>query len=178
MTTDFQPDEGTGVPVVRDGAKVVVGGMITGRSIKYTKQNQTMAYLTLEDLYGTVEVVVFPRSYEKDRNLIVEDEKVFISGRVSAEDEKASKLICESIQSFRDIPRQVWIQFPDMETYREKEQQMYAVLRESDGKDRVTVYIRSMRAVKKLSENWAVSADQDLIEALSEKFGVENIKIV
>ena len=64
-TTDFQPDEESGRPKVYDGQKVIIGGMITERTIKYTRNNKVMAFLTVEDLVGTVEVVVFPRDYEK-----------------------------------------------------------------------------------------------------------------
>ena len=64
-TTDFQPDEESGVPKVYDGQKVIIGGMITEKTIKYTRNNKVMAFLTVEDLLGTVEIVVFPRDYEK-----------------------------------------------------------------------------------------------------------------
>jgi len=178
VTADFLPDEESGYPLVQDGAKAVIGGMITSKTIKYTKKNQTMAFLMLEDLLGTVEVVLFPKSFEKYRSLIEVDRKVFIKGRISAEDEKPSKLICESIQEFDDISREIWIQFADMESYQAGEKAMYDILRESDGKDRVAIYIRSPRAVKKLSENWAVLADQDLMKQLQDKFGAENVKIV
>ena len=92
------------MPRVMDNSKVTVGGMITGKTIKYTKTNKVMAFLTVEDLVGTVEIVVFPRDYEKNAQLMEVDDKVFIQGRVSAEDEKASKLICENIRSFDDVP--------------------------------------------------------------------------
>ena len=68
-TSDFQPDEETGFPKVQDGAKAIVGGMITEKKVKYTKNNKVMAYLTLEDLVGTIEIVVFPRDYEKNQRL-------------------------------------------------------------------------------------------------------------
>ena len=96
-TTDFQPDEETGLSVVMDNQKVVVGGMVTEKTIKYTKNNKVMAFVTLEDLVGTVEVVVFPRDYEKYQSLLDEDARVLIQGRVSAEDDKASKLILERV---------------------------------------------------------------------------------
>lgn len=107
VTTDFLPDEETGFPKVVDGAKVIVGGMITDKKIKYTKNNKTMAFLTLEDLLGTLEIVVFPRDYERNAALMQEDAKVFIQGRVSAEDDKASKLICEKMYAFEDMPREL-----------------------------------------------------------------------
>ena len=156
VTADFALDEETGHSRVTDGIKATVGGMIVEKTIKYTRNNQTMAFLTVEDLLGTVEVVVFPRDYEKNKNQLVEDEKVFITGRVSVEEDKPSKLICEKIKNFKDITREVWIQFTDMNAYQENERQLYNILRESDGKDRVVIYVRSPKAVKRLSENWTV----------------------
>ena len=92
-TADFQLDEETGHTKVHDGAKEIIGGMITEKTIKHTKTNQMMAFITIEDLLGTVEVVVFPRDYEKNRDYLEADSKVFVRGRVSEEDDKPSKLI-------------------------------------------------------------------------------------
>ena len=178
VTTDFAPDEETGYPLVKDQAKAIIGGMITGKTIKYTKTNQTMAFLNVEDLVGVVEVIVFPKTYEKYRSLLEPDKKVFIIGRVAAEDDKPSKLICESIQEFEKYPRELWLQFSDKESYLAGEQDMYDILRTSDGKDHVAIYIRNPRAVKKLSENWTVDANEELLAKLKGKFGAENIKIV
>ena len=106
-TSDFQPDDETGIPEVYDNQNVIVGGMITDKTIKYTKNNKVMAFLTLEDLVGTVEIVVFPRDYEKCQMFINEEAKLFVQGRVSAEDDKASKLILEKVRSFDDLPREL-----------------------------------------------------------------------
>ena len=99
-TADFQLDEETGHTKVHDGAKEIIGGMITEKTIKHTKTNQMMAFITVEDLLGTVEVVVFPRDYEKNRDYLEVDSKVFVRGRVSEEDDKPSKMICEKIIPF------------------------------------------------------------------------------
>ena len=104
-TLDFQIDDETGRSRVRDGAKEIVGGMITNKTIKYTRNNKTMAFLTIEDLMGTVEVVVFPRDYERNQNYLNEDSKVFVKGRVSEEDDAPSKLICETIIPFEQTKR-------------------------------------------------------------------------
>ena len=178
VTSDFALDEETGHSRVTDGSKATVGGMITEKTIKYTRTNQTMAFLTLEDLLGTVEVVVFPRDYEKNKHQLVEDEKVFISGRVSVEEDKPSKLICEKIQNFKEIHKEIWIQFQNMEAYQSMERELYNILRESDGKDRVVIYVREPKAVKRLSENWTVNGDEELIRKLAEKFGTENVKTI
>ncbi len=101
-TTDFALDEETGSTQVQDQARVVVGGMIADRSIKYTKNDKVMAFLNLEDLVGNVEVVVFPRDYEKYGSQLVEEAKVFIQGRVNVEEEKDGKLICEQVVNFEE----------------------------------------------------------------------------
>ena len=177
-TADFQPDETTGIAKVRDGEKVVLGGMIADKTIKYTKNNKVMAFLTLEDLVGTVEVVVFPRDYEKNQQFMKEEEKVFIQGRVSAEDEKASKLICEKIRSFREIPREVWIQFADMETFRRSEQELYQDLMDSEGDSSVVIYLKDVKAMKRLPAGRNILADNGTVDFLRKKYGKENVKVV
>ena len=178
VTTDFLPDEETGFPKVVDGAKVIVGGMITDKKIKYTKNNKTMAFLTLEDLLGTLEIVVFPRDYERNAALMQEDAKVFIQGRVSAEDDKASKLICEKMYAFEDMPRELWIQFPDKAAYEQEVAELYRVLAASDGSDQVVLYIRAQKAMKRLPPSRGVKIGEELLGMLNEKYGSENVKVV
>ena len=178
VTSDFALDEETGSSKVIDGSKAVIGGMITAKTIKYTKTNKTMAFLTVEDLVGTVEVVVFPKDYEKNQQWMNEDEKVFIRGRVSCEDDRPSKLICEKIWRFEEVPMELWIQFPDMETYRAREQELFGVLRDSeDGSDYVAIYVRNPRSVRKLSENWTIRADETMMAKLAALFGKENVRL-
>ena len=178
VTTDFLPDEETGMPKVVDGAKVIVGGMITDKKIKYTKNNKTMAFLTLEDLLGTLGIVVFPRDYERNASLMQEDAKVFIQGRVSAEDDKASKLICEKIYPFSDVPRELWIQFADKGAYEREVAELYRILAESDGTDQVVLYIRSPKAMKRLPPSRGVKIGGELLGILNEKYGNQNVKVV
>ena len=156
VTTDFMPDEESGQPKVRDGQQVIVGGMITEKTIKYTKTNKVMAFLTLEDLLGTVEIVVFPRDYEKNVRLMEIDEKVFIKGRVSVEEERASKVICESMYSFEDAPRELWLQFETKESFLSCERELYEDLKEADGKDSVVIYIKSPKAIKRLGASKSI----------------------
>ena len=178
VTTDFLPDEETGTPAVHDGAKEIVGGMITAKTIKYTKTNKVMAFLTLEDLVGTVEIVVFPRDYEKNVQFMNVDEKVFIQGRVAAEDDKASKLICESMYSFDEVPRELWFQFENKEEFLAKEQELYEDLRDSDGKDSVVIFIKSPKAIKRLGPSRNIKIHPQLLSKLYEKYGQQNVKVV
>ena len=178
VTTDFMPDEESGQPKVRDGQQVIVGGMITEKTIKYTKTNKVMAFLTLEDLLGTVEIVVFPRDYEKNVRLMEIDEKVFIKGRVSVEEEKASKIICERIYSFEDVPRELWLQFETKESFLSREEELYEDLKEADGKDSVVIYIKSPKAIKRMGASKSICISRDLLARLYEKYGKDNVKVV
>lgn len=178
VTSDFYPDEETGQPKVPDGSKQIVGGMITEKTIKYTRNNKVMAFLTLEDLVGTVEIVVFPRDYENNAHMMEEDSKVFIQGRVSAEDDKPSKLICEKISAFNDIPRELWIQFSGKEEYEKKVHHLYQLLSQSDGSDQVIVYLRKERMMKRLPAARNVQIDDGLLDILTKEYGSENVKVV
>ena len=178
LTSDFQPDEETGQPKVRDGAREIIGGMITEKTVKYTKQNQIMAFLTLEDLVGTVEVIAFPRDYQRYGEMLNQDAKVFMEGRVSLEEEKPSKLILEKVYPFDQTKRELWIQFPDRAAYEQEVAGLYELLRDSDGKDQVVLYIRAEKAMKKLPASRNVKAEGELVQRLEQKYGKENVKVV
>ena len=178
VTADFLLDEETNEVKVKDNEVVIVGGMITEKTIKYTKNNKTMAFITLEDLVGTVEVIIFPKDYEKYHHLLNEDEKVFIRGRANVEEEKDGKIICEQIYSFDDTKRELWLQFETKEAFEEKEQQLYEMLHDSDGKDSVVIYISSIKAMKKLPESQNVCADMVIVNNLTNFLGKNNVKVV
>lgn len=178
VSTDFIYDEEAGEIKLADGAHVMIGGMITDKTVKFTKNNKTMAFLTIEDLYGTTEVIVFPRDFEKYRGLLTDDAKVFVRGRVSAEEEKNGKLICECIYSFSDVRKELWLQFATKEDYAAAEKQMYDFLRTSEGGDAVVIYISGIKAVKRLPANWNVSVDALDFEQLFAAFGEKNVKVV
>ena len=177
-TADFQLDEETGHTKVHDGAKEIIGGMITEKTIKHTKTNQMMAFITVEDLLGTVEVVVFPRDYEKNRDYLEVDSKVFVRGRVSEEEDKPSKMICEKIIPFEQTKKELWIQFPDKETFLDQEQIVYGYLADSDGKDEVVIYCAKERAVKKLPKNRNIGINEQILSRLMNHFGEKRVKVV
>ncbi len=177
-TADFALDEETGEVAIEDGTKAVIGGIIADKTIKYTKNDKVMAFLTIEDLVGTVEVVVFPRDYEKNAAFLTEDAKVFIQGRASVEEEKDGKLICERIQPFEQLTKKIWVKFPDMASYEAAEEKLFAAIAESEGEDGVVIYVENPKAKKELPRNRNVKADDALIATLSALFGKENIKVV
>ena len=177
-TTDFQPDEESGIPKVYDGQKVIIGGMITERTIKYTRNNKVMAFLTVEDLVGTVEVVVFPRDYEKWQTLITDDARVFIQGRVNAEDDRPSKLILEKVHSFEDIPREIWIQFKDKAEYSAAEAELQSFLQSASGTSAVVIYLKDVKAMKRLPAAFCIRINKEILSELKKKYGGSNVKVV
>lgn len=177
-TTDFVVDEETGRAAVEDGARVVLGGMITQKTIKTTRSNQVMAFVTLEDMAGSVEVLVFPKDYEKHRGILNTDAKVFMRGRVSLGDEPVGKLIAERILPFEEVPAELWLQFTDMDQYRAAESWLAETLKYSDGQDSVVIYLKKERAKKVLPKSQCVKADEKLLDALRARLGDGNVKIV
>ena len=178
VTADFMLDEETNAVKIKDNQSVVIGGIITEKTIKYTKQNKAMAFITVEDLFGTVEVIIFPRDYEKYSRYLNEDEKVFVAGHANVEEDKNGKLICEKIYSFDDTKRELWLQFATKESYEEKEKELYSRLYGSDGNDEIVIYIASPRAMKRLGQNYNIHINPELVGNLTEFLGEKNVKIV
>ena len=178
VTTDFALDEETGATKVHDGESVVIGGMITGKTIKYTKNNKVMAFLQIEDLLGTVEVVVFPNVYERSAEALQEDAKIFIGGHADVGDDRAGKLICDRIIPFDAGRKELWIQFPNQAACLEREPELLDLIADSDGKDPVVLYAAAEKSVKRLPAGRNVNADQDLVVRLEQSFGKGNVKVV
>ncbi|WP_302326388.1 DNA polymerase III subunit alpha [Enterocloster lavalensis] len=176
--SDFIVDEEAGGARVTDGARVVIGGLVAGKTVKTTRTNQLMAFITLEDLMGSVEVIIFPKDYEANRELFVEDAKLFIRGRVSIGDDPVGKLVLEQVVPFSKIPRELWIQFADKEQYVSREKELLETLKTSEGPDRVVIYLGKERAKKMLPASWNVDATGVLVEELSRKLGEKNVKVV
>ena len=177
VTTDFETDDELGTSRVSDGQVVIVGGMITAKTVKTTKNNQMMAFITLEDLLGTVEIIVFPRDYEKYRPLLCEDAKIYVRGRVSASEDQQAKLICEKIVAFSDIPREVWIRFDDKKQFEQMEQRLYDCIEDEDGGDYIVVFCQKEKMIRRLPIIYNIQANHEIIGRLSREFGAENIKI-
>ncbi len=177
-TLDFQIDDETGRARVVDGTKETIGGMITAKTVKYTRTNQIMAFLTIEDLAGTVEVVVFPRDYERNQKYLNEDDKVFVRGRVSEEDEAPSKLICEKIIPFEQTKKELWIQYADKTAYLEDEAHLFDMLRESEGQDTIVIYCKAERAVKRLPAGRNIQIEPVILGRLANYYGESRVKVV
>lgn len=178
VTSDFMLDEETGATKIHDGEKVVIGGMVTAKTIKYTKTNQVMAFFTIEDLVGTVEVIIFPRDYEKYHTYLEEDAKIFVTGRANVEEEKNGKVICEKIIGFDDSKKELWLQFADLASYQEKEAKLSGMLVGSDGRDEVIIYLAAEKRMKRLPKSRSIHVEPGLLETLFGFLGENNVKVV
>ena len=177
VTTDFYLDDETGAARVRDNQSAVIGGMITSKTVKVTKNNQLMAFVSLEDLVGTVEVIIFPRDYEKYQQYLGEDQKIYIRGRVSASDDQQAKLVCEKILPFDEIPKEIWIKFDSKAAYMEREAGLYQIVEAESGPDRIVIFCAREKAVKRLENRYSVQGDDRVLNMLYEAFGEENVKL-
>ncbi|SDB26231.1 DNA polymerase-3 subunit alpha [Pseudobutyrivibrio sp. YE44] len=174
--SQFVIDSETGKVEVTDDSEVVIGGMITGITTKYTKQGKAMSFINLEDLTGTIEVIVFPNSYEKARALITEGNKVYVKGRVQAEEEKDAKVICQDIKSFDDCQRRIWVQIENKAAY--DEGKLSNIIKEMDGGDTLVLYFKEEKQIQVMPPNWCIGATADNISILEENYGKDNVKIV
>lgn len=177
-STDFALDEETNCVKVGDGETAIIGGMIAAKTVKATRNNSMMAFITIEDLFGNVEVIIFPRDYERYKEHLLEDNKVFIRGKITVEEDKPAKLICGEIIPFDSLPKDVWIKFPSKEVFLLKEKDLYELLSESDGKDQVIIYCESEKAKKLLPKSRTIHANLELIQKLKENYGADNVKII
>ena len=177
-TRDFTIDEEEGTVKVEDGKIEVIGGMILSKTVKTTRNNSIMAFITIEDLYGIVEIIIFPRDYEKYKAYLEVDRKVFIKGKVSVEEDKPAKLICQSFVSFEELPKEIWIQFSDKDAYMEKEEQLFQAIEPYEGNDAVCIFCKKEKMVKRLPRNKNIRTTPEVLGILESLFSKENIKVV
>lgn len=177
-TADFYLDDETGKPAVKDNEKAIIGGIISDKKIKYTKNDQIMAFLTVEDLVGSIEVIVFPKTYEANAARLDADAKVFIEGRVSVEDDRDAKLIAQKVTLFDEIPRTVWLRFDNKNAYEEKDPELKRIIADSDGRDEIAIFLKDTKQIKKLGRSATIKADKMMIERLEELAGKDNVQVV
>ena len=175
---DFAYDEEEGMVNVAPGKDYILGGIASVVNIKLTRNNQRMAFITLEDLVGSVEVIVFPRDFEKYRELIEEGRKYIISGKASLEENDAAKLIAGKIIPFEEVPREVWLQFENKAELEKVEDELNKVFEGNKGNARVMLYCREERQVKRVNTVRGISYAEAVIDELKSKLGCDNVKIV
>ena len=175
---DFIYDEEEERVNVRAEKNYILGGIASGVNIKLTRNNQRMAFITLEDLVGSIEVIVFPRDFEKYKNLIEEGGKFVISGKASIEENTDAKLIAGKIIPFEEIPREVWLQFENRNRLEEAEAEFNEIFVANRGNAKVMLYCRQEKQVKQVNVVKGISYREPVIALLKSKLGDENVKVV
>ena len=174
---DFVEEE-DGTMVVTDNQYTSIGGMVEDIVIKNTRTGKTMAFVTIEDLYGTVEVLIFPNVLEKYRYMIKNDAKLLITGRVTVNDEIKGKLICDKMIELDHIPAQLWIQFQNKEEYLDAENYLNKMTESSDGNDTLVIYLKEEKQKKVYPKNMSICINGETKERLIQKFGKDNVRVV
>lgn len=175
-TTDFEPDEESGRAVVRDGLHYVVGGLISDVTVKLTKHGQNMAFVTLEDLFGTVEIILFPKDYQNCKEALVVDKAVYVSGRASVSEE-SGKLIAERLVPMDQVEKELWIQMDKLQNFHEKQESLYEIIRQYPGNDSIIIFLRETKQYKKLPSYQNIKGDSSAYEELKKLFGEKNVVI-
>lgn len=173
VTTDFIREEGETRQKLEDNSIQTIGGLILDVNIRQTKKGDTMATIIIEDLVGSVEVIVWPKTYAEKRDIIFEDNKVFVKGRFKSDDEKDGQLLCDDIYPFEDAPGKLFIRYEDMDAYEAGKKELFSVIRSKNGKDSVIVYLNKEKKQKILKEQTNAG---EVIDALQKLLGEENVK--
>lgn len=158
---DFQPEEQEEDQVVSqvdqtasfhvvNGESAVIGGILTKKNVKLTKHNTLMAFLTIEDLYGSVEVTAFPREYEKYKSVLTEERKLFIKGKVDVNEKRGAQFLCSDVIPFEDVPCELWLRYKDVASYEEDAGNLEKNLLLFEGQDEVYIYAEAEKKIKHL----------------------------
>ncbi len=178
VSTDFINTGDESERKLHDGQRALIGGVVTDVRIKYTKNNQVMAYVVIEDMVGSVETIVFPKSYERYRDMLAEDQIIWMEGRVSTDDEKDSQLICESVSRIRaNQSRELWLRLDDMAAYDRQKDYLRDMISRFSGDDLLVIYLTRERSVKRCEREGGIRADAHVLEELSMRFGQDNVAL-
>jgi len=176
--TAMLSDDENGFGKITDNEWVEMAGIISAKKDKATKNGGIMSFITLEDLYGSVEVLVFPTVLSRYSNLLVPDMVVSIKGRISTREEEAPKLIAESVTRLRPAQKsqydKIWVRLPykDARLYDE----ICSAARQNPGESELLFYFEDTRTTGRC--NIGVNIDKSLLAKLAEIAGAENVKPV
>ena len=165
--------------LIQDNQRVILGGILAEVNQKVTRNNSIMAFLKLEDLTGVIEVVVFPKTLEKMRNLINLDSMVIIKGRVSIKEDEEPKLICESIEPLEKINSdKVYIRVDDLQMVKFMKSQLVNITSQYKGDSALYVFTANDRKNYRMPRDMWVNLNSEVLFELKKIFGESNVKIV
>lgn len=164
-----------------DGKYVTMGGIISSVRIKATRNNSIMAFAVLEDMYGSVEMLIFPKILERYSKLIHEDDLVVIRGRLSIREDETPKLLVENVNSlkkFKDC--KLYLKIPSIK-YNDLISRIKPVLLSSKGTTPVYLCVdygvNNKRNIEVANKSLWVSPNKELIDKLNDILGNESVKI-
>ena len=164
---------------LQDNDRVILGGILAAVNQKVTRNNSIMAFLKLEDLTGTIEVIVFPKTLEKVKELCVTDSLVIINGRLSLKEDEPPKLICESIEPLEKVnTSKVYLRVNDKIAAKELSQNLKELLiKEYLGDTPIYIFASKEKQNFRVPRDRWISLESDVINMLREILGEENVKI-
>ena len=180
-TSDFEIDEETGLVSAVDGRNYTLGGLIESINTRITRKGENMAILSVEDLYGSMEVIVFPQAYEKYRSLLEVNNAVIIKGRAQVSDDE-SKLIASDIYSMESFvqkgnaeSKELWVLFKNQAEYTKNKGDFETVLGEHRGFTPVYVQLGEEKKGFRCPAN--VDLDTGIEEALILEYGRDRVLV-
>ena len=166
-------------PVINDNDTVIIGGILTEVNQKVTRNNTMMAFLKLEDLTGTIEVIVFPKALDRLRHIIKEDTLVKLKGRVSIKEDELPKVICENIEGLEKVNgNKLYIRVKDRVAIREANNDIKKIIGDCVGNTPIYLFDAEKRQNYRLSKDKWINEDDEVIENLKSHFGEENVKLI
>ncbi|OVE64934.1 DNA polymerase III subunit alpha [Clostridium diolis] len=165
---------------LQDNDRVILGGILASVNQKVTRNNSIMAFLKLEDLTGTIEVIVFPKTLEKVKELCVTDSLVIVKGRLSLKEDEPPKLICESIEPLEKVnTSKVYLRVDDKVAATVLSKKLKELLIKEYIGD-TPIYIFESKGKQKFRvprDRW-ISLDSDVMNLLRQTLGDENVKVL
>ena len=155
-----------------DNRFITMAGIITNKSEIMTKKRSLMAFVNIEDLYGSIEVVIFPETYKQYRHLIEDDKVVLVKGKLQVDDEDV-KLLSQEFVDLENLDFKTLYLKTDYKEYNG----LREVLKDYSGQTPVVVYFADRKKSFKLDKRLWVDTSSQNIKKLEQFLGKENVKL-
>ncbi len=182
---------------IKEPQTVTMAGSITKVTVKSTKNNNLMAFVNLEDVYGVIEAVIFPNTYKANMDLITNDKTVLIKGKLDVrEEENDVKVLCNEIYDIKQVINNISVikgeskrfdktdkKLTDVITYIRldntlKLEELKHLTNYFSGNGKVKVYLKDTARYETLNDDYMIDiGSEEVLRILKEKFGNENVVI-
>ncbi|AYF53612.1 DNA polymerase III subunit alpha [Clostridium novyi] len=164
---------------IKDGDKVIIGGLITNVTRKITKTNSMMAFINLEDLYSSIEVIIFPKTLERFNNTIMEDEIVLVKGRVTKREDEQPKILCDYIEKVVNFSnKKFYIQVEKKRDVKPTINQIKSIAIRNNGNIPIYICTKDERKKYLISREYWVNNTEEVVNIFKQLYGNENIKLI